>query len=68
MRYYAGLKDGKIYHETIGSDDGDFLSPSLYVSKEVAERELAEFKKFDEIRRVEVKEIQARESDNKEHL
>ena len=57
MRYWAGFKDGRLFNETIDSEDGDFLVPCLYISKVVAQRELKQFKKFDELRRVEVKEI-----------
>lgn len=56
-KYWAGFKDGKLFNEIVGCDDGDFLVPALYVSKKVAERERDENKKFDEVRRVEVNEI-----------
>lgn len=62
MRYWAGFKNGKLFNETVGCSEGDFLVPCLYVSKKVAERERKEYKKFDELRRVEVKEINQAES------
>ena len=57
MKYWAGFKDGKLFDDTIGCDHGDFTQPALFSDKKVAERERTEYKKFDEIRRVEVKEI-----------
>lgn len=57
MKYWAGFKDGKLLDETIGCDGGDFTQPALYSNKKVAEHERAEYKKFDEIRRVQIIEI-----------
>lgn len=57
MRYYAGFKNGKLFHETVGCSDGDFQVPALYVNKKAAERERDDHDKFDEIRLVEVKEV-----------
>lgn len=64
MRYWAGFKNGKLFHNAVDCGSaGEFLVPALYVNKKDAIRERDGWKKFDEIRRVEVKEINRAESE-----
>ena len=57
MIYWAGYKNGKLVDQPVWCTDGDFYQPALYTSKKDAERQMKANKEFNEIRKVEIKEL-----------